>query len=128
MTDLYEEHLVLDGHLQHRRVSQLKARDRHPEYRETRVVESDSSDRAYLLGKVRVLTRAFEDADVSDDQTTIWVCSCDDYYFNQSDGLEDGSRSVVAVGECKHVRGEVKASRAMADDRQMGLGGVASDD
>lgn len=125
---LYDEHLVYDNGIQHRRVSQMHAQDYRPEYRETRVVESESSDKTYLLGEIRVLDVPFEDSDASEDTLLLWVCSCDDYYFNQSAGLEDGSLQPSEAGECKHIRGSVKSERAMADDAQVSLEGVASDD
>ncbi len=123
---LYDDHLIYDSSLQHRRVHQLNANGYNPEYVETRVVESESRDRAYLLGKLRVLDVPFEDADASEDTITAWVCSCDDFWFSQSDGIEDGEPP-SSMGECKHVRQTVKVERARADEGQDTLG-VTGDD
>jgi len=123
---LYSDHLILDSGIQHRRVSQLKANNYNPEYVETRTVSSESSDREYLLGQLRVLSVPFEDADSSKDTVTAWVCSCDDFYYNRSAGVEDGG-SPTEMGECKHITSAVKSRRAMADDQQASLRGVGDD-
>jgi len=128
MTELYDEHLLFDSGIQHRRVNQLKANNHHPEYRETRVVESESSDHAYLLGKIDVLDVEFEDADASVDTVSLWVCSCPDFHFNQSEGIETGDIAPSEVGECKHIRDEIKSKRAKADESQASLGGAMGDD
>lgn len=123
---LYDEHLLFDSGVQHRRVHQLKANDYHPEYVETRVVGSESRDCGYLLGRIRVLRVPFSEADASEDTIYAWVCGCDDFYYSQSEGVEDGG-SAAEMGECKHIRESVRVERARDDDAQDTLGGIVDD-
>lgn len=123
--NLYSEHLILhDSGIQHRRVNQLKANDYNPEYLETKVAPSESSDYAYLLGRISVLSVPFAEADVSKDTIELWICGCSDFHFNQSDGVEAGERRPPEIGECKHIRQEIKSKRAQDDENQIQLGGV----
>lgn len=126
--NLYEDHLLLDNGIQHRRVSQLHAQNKNPTYQETRVVQSETSGHAYILGKIGVLEVPFPEADVAADAVEVWVCSCDDFHFSQSDGVETGERAPSECGECKHITDEVKVERAKADEGQASLGGVLGDD
>lgn len=117
---LYQEHLYLDGGITHERVHQLKARNLRPEFIDIQVVQSESSDKEYLVGRVECLTKPFEDADVSEDRTEIVVCSCDDWYFNRSAGIEV-DKDPSTVQPCKHGTAAYKELRAQEDGKQQTL-------
>jgi len=121
MTELYTDHLYLDSGIMHVRVYQLKGRNQRPEYKALRTVASESEDVAYLIGKISVLDKPFEDADVASDRIEAWVCGCPDFHFHQSDGVENGERKPSEMGHCKHLRQEVKHIMAESDDSQREL-------
>jgi len=123
MSELYEEHLEYAEGVQHKRVSQLEEFDHRPEYTDVRLVPSESSDKVYVVSKVETLTEPF-DADTTDlvsDTTTVIVCSCDDYWYNQTGGFEDGENPVPEWGRCKHCRAAYRTEKHKNDDSQQGL-------
>jgi len=118
MTDLYQEHLYLDSGIMHDRVNQMKAQNLRPEYLDIQAVPSESSDRAYLVAKVRTLTKPFERADVAEDRTEVIVCSCDDFHYNRTKGFENAEIDVTEFGKCKHCRLAYKVENAKSDPNQ----------
>jgi len=121
MSELELDAIELTNGVQHLRVSQLDAKNHKPEYLELRTVDSTSRDVSYLLGKIECLDKPFEDADVAADKVELWICSCPDFHFNQSDGVETGDRKPSEINKCKHIRKEVKHIKAQADDHQRRL-------
>jgi len=122
MTDLYDKHLAWteDG-LQLDRLTDMKEQDLRPEIQECKTMPSESNNGDYLVAKVDVLDRPFEAADISADQTEIIACSCSDWYFNLSAGIEHGDIAPSEIGVCKHGRAAYKAIKAQADESQTGL-------
>ena len=118
MTELYTEHLDTSDGIAHTRFSQLQEQDKRPEYKELRVVPSSSEDRAYLVAEVSALSVPFNQADIAMDRVSLYLCSCDDHWYNQSDSIENPSRELSAVGECKHCIGSFRELKAKADDNQ----------
>lgn len=118
---LYKDHLRLDGSIVHTRVDQMKSQNLRPNYVENKIVPSSSKDHAYLVSKIEVLTKPFEDADVSADRVDIVVCSCPAYHFQESAGFENDDMSVTELGECKHITSAYKEKRAKADPDQTSL-------
>ena len=96
----------------------MKEQDLRPEVQECKIVPSSSDNGAYLVVKVEVLDRPFPAADISADQTTIHACSCSDWYFNLSAGIEHGDIAPSEIGVCKHGRAAYKAIKAQNDDSQ----------
>jgi len=121
MTELYTEHLDLAGGITHNRFEQLETHNRNPEYKEIRVCPSSSDDHAYLVAKVWALDREIDRADAAEDTETLYLCSCDDFWFNQSremDLLHEPSVSLSDIDTCKHIRAEYKSLKAQNDDNQ----------
>jgi len=121
MTELYTEHLSVMGGITHKRFDQLEHYNRRPEYIETHVVPSGSQDHAYLVAKVEALEKDIERADIVEDKQTLYLCACDDFWFEQSremDRLHEDSVSLSDIDTCKHIRAEYKTLKAQHDDKQ----------
>lgn len=107
---LYSPHLYLDTAIMHTRVYQMQTQNRNPEYTDTYIVQSSQDDHYYLTAKVRVLDVPKSEADAVVDTVEVWVCSCDDFHFRQSDGFENGDVRPSELGECKHIDSVVRES------------------
>jgi len=120
---LYDEHLHAgQTGIQHDRVKDIIDNLWRPEYKEFHVMPSSSSDAAYLVAKVSVLDGIeFEAADVVEDRVEMWVCSCDDFQYRRSNGLQSAERIPSEVDECKHITDVTKVKRAQNDDNQTEL-------
>lgn len=115
---MYSEHLDIGESIQHEKIAELAEMDRRPWYQKVTTVESESTDKVYLVAKVRVLTKQFHDADTVEDHVTITACSCDDWNYNRANGVKRGERSVSEIEKCKHgIRG-FRAERAKNDENQ----------
>lgn len=97
-------------------LADLKNDDRNPEIiGEYSVVSGSRPDKAHVIREIEHLTKPFEDADVVVDQTTTWVCSCEDTQYNrwgQNGGIPDNYTA------CKHVVENFKAHKAQSDENQ----------
>lgn len=103
--ELYTEHVEIG--LAHPTYTKLDANDRKPSVEAHYLAHDDASgtDKGYIVSKMEALSKPFADADVVEDQTTIWTCCCDGFYFHHCKG------SVIPSGECKHVTAARKLSR-----------------
>ena len=121
MTELYDEHIEWrqDG-LQLNRLVDMTARDLRPDVNDVQIVPSDSGNGAYVVAEISVLDKPFEIADVSTDRITTHVCSCSDFYFNQSNQI-DVDMKPSKMGTCKHIRAAYKSIKAEHDDNQQTL-------
>jgi len=119
--NLYTKHCVTDGGLELQRVAQLREDDHRPTVEAWHAVRSRSSDRIYPVAKIRALLEPMgPDTDVVADETTFWVCACDDHWYNRT--RDDGQMlSPRAWTECKHIRKVTRAKRAENDDHQQQL-------
>jgi hypothetical protein len=120
MTELYREHLEVGERFEHTRFTQLRRLDHRPEYRDVRVVPSESDDHAYLTAKVDCLKEPYdpETTDIVADTVTVPLCSCDDGWFRATKGFEDGDIAPTDFKKCKHYRAEFRAENAKSDDAQ----------
>jgi len=115
---LYDKHVSwTDSGLQLDRLKDLEARDMRPEVETVRIVESSSNDYAYLVAKVEVLDVPFDQADVVSDRVEIIACSCSDWYFNKSAGIETGEKRPSEVAPCKHAT-VYRTEKAKSDQHQ----------
>jgi hypothetical protein len=119
MTELYSDHLewTQEG-LQLDRLTDMEERDLRPEVQDVKIVPSSSDNGVYLVAQVKVLDKPFEQADITADKTELVCCSCSDWYFNRSVGVETGDTSPSEIGTCKHGRSAYKHLSAQADDSQ----------
>lgn len=120
MTELYREHINVGSGLEHVRFQQLREFDHRPEYRDVRVVPSESSDTAYLVARVSTLPEPFDPdtTDVSADRRQIVICSCPAYHYQNAANFEDGENPPTEWGKCKHGISAYRAENAKADDQQ----------
>lgn len=122
MMNLYTEHCVTDGtELELERVAHLRDNNHRPTVEEWHAVPSESSDRIYPVVELRALLEPMgPDTDVVADETTLWVCACDDHWFNRTG--EDGAMLPPREwSECKHIQDVTREKRAQNDDHQQQL-------
>ena len=101
--ELYEEHLYITDTIQHRRVDQLRSMNYRPEYERVHAVPSNNQNHAYLPAEVRCLDTPYRpEIDVVEHYVTVYVCSCDDFWFNRSMGIDSGEITPDEMGVCKH--------------------------
>ena len=123
MAELHREHINVGERLEHVRFAQLREFDHRPEYRDVRVVPSESSDTAYLVAEVECLAEPFGPAtDAAQDRVSVFLCSCDHFNYRLSGGFEDGENPVTEWSNCKHIRAAYKVENAKNDDQQQELG------
>lgn len=102
--ELYSQHLHIENTVQHARMFDLMNMNYRPEYEMLCVVPSDENEHAYLVGRVRCLDTPYEpDVDVLEHRVTTYICSCDDFYFNRSMGVDSGQIRPPEMGRCKHI-------------------------
>jgi len=127
MTELYTEHMSIgevvheNGNriptgLIHDRFKDLEARGFRPEYEEWRIVPSESEGHAYAVAKITVLAVPHKKADIVADQVTKHICSCSDFYYHRSAGIETDAE-VESIGRCKHCT-VFRHTRAEQDESQ----------
>jgi len=124
MTELYQDHIEVGNRVEHTRFKQLREHDHRPTYEDLRVVESGSSDKAYLVAKVSCLDSPFdpETTDVAADTVDgVPLCSCDDSWFRGTADFEIGERKPSEFEPCKHQRAAYREERARADESQTEL-------
>ena len=83
----------------------------------TRIVGSDSSDKAYVVQKVTTTSVPFAQADVAADQTSLVLCSCDDCRYRSFEQVQV-EQSLEGFRTCKHGRKAFKTVRAQQDKDQ----------
>jgi len=115
---LYSEHIAEAPTLE--ATEWLEQQGYNIDIEETRVVGSESSDKAYLVQKVQTTQVPFKKADVAADQTSLVLCSCDDCRYRSFEHV-DVEQSLAGFRSCKHGRAEFKIVRAQADESQAQL-------
>jgi len=120
--NLYTERCVTDGGLELQRVAQLRDDDHRPTVESWHAVPSQSSDRIYPVVQIRALIEPMgPDTDVVADETTLWVCGCDDHWYTRTGGDDEAMLSPRAWTDCKHIRCVTREKRAEHDDHQQQL-------
>jgi hypothetical protein len=112
---LYSEHIADQPTLE--ATDWLEQQGYNVEVAETRVVGSESSDKAYLVQKVQTTQVPFAKADVAADQTSLVLCSCDDCRYRSFEHV-DVEQSLEGFKSCKHGRKAFKTVRAQQDKDQ----------
>ena len=98
----------------------LEMWDRNPETIIKRSVQSESNpEQCYLVRKVSILSKPFEQADAVADQTEITLCSCPDATYRK---WFDSEPDVITSGiSCKHTREAFRTEKAKNDENQTQL-------
>jgi hypothetical protein len=115
---LYSDHIAEQPTLE--ATEWLESQGYNIDIEETRVVGSESSDKAYIVQKVTTTQVPFKQADVAADQTSLVLCSCDDCRYRSFEHV-DVKQSLEGFKTCKHGRKELKIVRAQADESQAQL-------
>lgn len=91
--------------------------------REAHVVESNSRDMAHFVTQIVTYDRPKDDPelDVIEDQTEIYVCSCEDFQYNKSADVSESMVKPSQCGACKHIRSISKVEKAKEDENQTQL-------
>ena len=92
---------------------------------ETHIVPSSDGERAYTVKKLQTTAVPLERADAVEDETTTWICSCDDYRFRRA--VDTADKTVGDTTPCKHIKQVARAEQAQADDQQAALSGGYDD-
>jgi len=85
----------------------------------TRIVESESSDKCYVVQRIETTKVPFARADVAADQIELVVCSCDSCRYHSFENV-DVDQSLGGFSSCKHSR-VFREEKAKADDNQVQL-------
>jgi hypothetical protein len=115
---LYTDHIAVAPKLE--ATEWLEQQGYNVEVAKTRVVPSESSDKAYVVQKVTTTQVPFKQADVAADQTSLVLCSCDDCRYRSFEHV-DVEQSLEGFKTCKHGRAEFKIVRAQSDESQAQL-------
>jgi len=113
-SDHVDEHPTLEV------VTSLRADGYAVDVTETRVCPSSSSEEVYYLQNIETTEEAYP-ADIVESQTTAWVCSCPNFLFQHSPVTDSGPNTVGEMGQCKHIRSEVRTEKAKNDNNQTTL-------
>jgi len=91
--------------------------------RDVRIVESESSEKAYLVLKVETtaLPQGHPRLDLIEHQTEVIVCSCPDFRYHKLPEMAEGE-TLESLSPCKHGLKAFRAERAKNDASQEELG------
>jgi len=92
---------------------------------ETHIVPSSDGEKAYTVKKLQTTAVPLARADAVEDETTTWICSCDDYRFRRA--VDAADKTVGDTTPCKHIKQVARAEQAEADDQQAALAGDADE-
>jgi hypothetical protein len=81
--------------------------------------KEEAEDTGHIVMQVETLERPLSEADVVEDQTTEWCCSCPAYQYHCNVDLEN--KRLSEWRSCKHIKSIAKAEKAKADDNQREL-------
>ena len=88
--------------------------------KDVRLVESDSRDMAHVVMTVVTTDKpkGHPALDVVEDETTLRVCSCEDFRYNRTVDVSEKTLADGNTGRCKHVKEAYRVEKAKADDQQ----------
>ena len=110
---IYSEHM--DVELEYPTLTKLRGNSRKPSVEGKWLATTTESENAYVVAKIQYLSKPFAQADVSEDQTTGYVCGCDGHYFHYA------KNSIEPEGECKHVQAVRRKNRETKPEGQATL-------
>jgi hypothetical protein len=90
---------------------------------EAHSVPSNSREKSHVVVQIQTYNypRNHPELDVVEDQTEIWVCSCEDFQYNKSADVSESLVSPSQCGTCKHISSVSKVEKAKSDDKQRSL-------
>ena len=85
---------------------------------EAHTVESSSRDIAHLVVKITTYDKPRGSYDAVEDEISLWVCSCEDWQYNQSADVSKNMVKPSDSGRCKHCLEVDRVERAKQDENQ----------
>jgi len=87
-------------------------------------VDSGSRDLTHIVAQIETYDKPFGDdsLDLVEDETTVPVCSCENFTYEQGAEVEDSMITPSQSSTCKHLRKAFKAIQAREDESQTELG------
>ena len=84
---------------------------------EAHAVPSNSRELMHVVTKIETYEKPESDSDLDivADTVQIWVCSCEDFQYNQSADVSESMAKPSQCGQCKHIRAVSKVEKAKAD-------------
>jgi len=79
----------------------------------------ESENSGYLVAKITTTAVPLDEADVTEDELTRWVCSCEDFQYHRSVDLDE--QRITHWDNCKHIHEIVPHAKAQADNQQTSL-------
>jgi hypothetical protein len=91
------------------------------EIEEVHSVESNSRDMSHLVVRIATYDKPRDRYDALDDMIGLWVCSCEDFQYNQSADVSEDMVKPSDSGTCRHIRSVDMVEQAKQDDNQTEL-------
>jgi hypothetical protein len=90
------------------------------EVTEAHAVTSESRDKTHMVANVTTydLPKDHPELDLVGDELSLWVCSCEDFQYNQSADVWESMVSPSQCGPCKHILEVSKVEKAKNDEQQ----------
>jgi hypothetical protein len=87
---------------------------------EAHSVPSSSREKSHVVVQIQTYNypRNHPELDVVEDEIKLWVCSCEDFTYNQGADVSESMVQPSDCGRCKHVKSVSKVQKAKADDQQ----------
>lgn len=81
----------------------------------TNVSLKTEGNSGYLVMEIETMDKPVDEADATEDRTTMWVCSCPGYHYHRSPDFQNGEKPSDS-GECSHIEKVRKKERQTVDD------------
>jgi hypothetical protein len=90
---------------------------------EAHSVPSSSREKSHAVIQIQTYNypRNHPELDVVEDEIELWVCSCEDFQYNQSADVSESMVKPSECGACRHIKSVSKVEKAKSDDKQRSL-------
>jgi hypothetical protein len=90
---------------------------------EAHSVPSSSRDKSHVVIQIQTYNypRNHPELDVVEDEIELWVCSCENFWYDQKADVSESMVQPSECGACKHVKAVSKVEKAKADENQQTL-------
>lgn len=91
------------------------------EVEEAHSVASNSRDMSHLVVRLVTYDEPRSQYDAIEDMISLWVCSCEDFTYNQAADVSEDMVKPSESGVCRHIKEVSKVEKAKNDDKQRSL-------
>jgi len=91
------------------------------EVEEAHSVDSNSRDLSHVVVRIATYDEPRDRYDALEDMISLWVCSCEDWQYNQSADVSEDMVKPSDSGECRHILSVDCVERAKNDEKQTQL-------